>query len=141
RFIGELSSFARVIRFDRRGIGLSDPVTRASPPTLEQWMGDALAVVDAVGSERAALVGMAEGGFVTAVTAATHPDRVAALVLVNATPGLAAEPFRDWGAAAHKIDQLGESVEASWGQDVSGIALLAPSASADRRCGTWHARA
>jgi pimeloyl-ACP methyl ester carboxylesterase len=141
RFVRELSSFARVIRFDRRGIGLSDPVTRQSPPTLEQWMSDALAVMDAVGSEQAALLGMAEGGFVVTVTAATYPERVSALVLVNAPAGLAAPPFREWGVAARLIDRLGESVESGWGDDLSGIPFFAPSAAGDEQYANWLSRA
>jgi pimeloyl-ACP methyl ester carboxylesterase len=141
QFIRELSSFARVIRFDRRGIGLSDPVTRESPPTLEQWMTDALAVMDAVGSEQAALLGIAEGGFVVALTAATHPERVSALVFVNATPGLASPPFREWGMAARLIDQLGDSVGSSWGDDLSGVPFFAPSAAGDAEYADWLSRA
>jgi pimeloyl-ACP methyl ester carboxylesterase len=95
RFVHRLGHFCRVIRFDRRGMGLSDPVTRR-PPTLEQWMGDA----EAVGSERTALLGMAEGGFFVSLLAGARPQCVAALVLVSATPGFTAEPFRRWGLAA-----------------------------------------
>ena len=69
RSLRRLESFARVIRFDRRGMGLSDPTPQSSPPTLERWMEDAIAVLDAVESERTALLGMAEGGFVTALLA------------------------------------------------------------------------
>ncbi len=141
RFIRELSSFARVVRFDRRGIGLSDPVTPAAPPTLEQWMGDALAVLDAVSSDRAALLGMGEGGFVVTFAAATYPERVSALVLVNATPGLTAPPFREWGMAAQLIDKLGESVDAGWGDDLAGIPFFAPSAVDDERYATWLSNA
>src|ERR1051326_7495602 len=58
RVLRRLASFGRLIRFDRRGVGLSDPVSASSPPTLEQWMDDALAVMDAAGSEQAALLGL-----------------------------------------------------------------------------------
>src|SRR5436190_4114700 len=78
RFYEGLASFARVINFDRRGSGLSDPVSDA--PTLEQRMDDVRAVMDAAGSERAALMGISEGASMSLLFAATYPDRVQALV-------------------------------------------------------------
>jgi len=143
RFIRRLGRFCRVIRFDRRGMGLSDPVTPSNPPTLEQWMGDAESVLDAVGSERTALLGMAEGGFVVSFLAATRPQRVTALALVNATPGFTAEPFRQWGLAASAIDRLGREIETTWGTVAAtwGIPLFAPSAANDARYREWLARA
>ena len=78
RFLEGLASFARVISFDRRGSGLSDPV--ADAPTLEQRMDDVRAVMDAAGSERAALVGISEGVSMSILFAATYPQRVLALV-------------------------------------------------------------
>ena len=83
RFLHALASFSRVIRFDFRGVGLSDPVSPSDPPTLEQWMHDALVVLDAVGSDRAAVFATSENGQVAALLAASHPGRVSALVLVN----------------------------------------------------------
>src|SRR5918992_6245759 len=74
------ASFARLITFDRRGTGLSDPVDR--PPTLDQQMDDLDAVLDVVGAERVALIGAVDAGL-AATYAATHPKRVSALVLVN----------------------------------------------------------
>src|SRR5947209_10068134 len=74
-----LSSFARVITFDKRGQGLSDRVSDA--PSLEQRMDDVRAVMDAVGSNRAVLFGNSEGGAMSALFAATYPDRVSRLVL------------------------------------------------------------
>jgi class 3 adenylate cyclase len=74
-----LTTFARVITFDRRGSGLSDPL--AGAPTLEEQMDDVLAVMDAAGSERAAIVGTLEGGPMSALFAATYPERCSALVL------------------------------------------------------------
>src|SRR5207244_6074432 len=76
-----LASFARVINFDRRGTGLSDPVAEA--PTLEQRMDDVRAVMDAAGSDRAALIGISEGVSMSILFAATYPDRVTALVCLG----------------------------------------------------------
>jgi class 3 adenylate cyclase/pimeloyl-ACP methyl ester carboxylesterase len=77
----QLASFSRLILFDKPGTGLSDPV--AGAPTIEQRMGDIEAVLDAVGSERAALIGYSEGGLPSAMFAATHPERVEALILLS----------------------------------------------------------
>ena len=79
RVMARLNTFARVITFDRRGSGLSDPLLGA--PTLEDQMDDVLAVMDAAGSENAAICGTLEGGPMAALFAATFPDRTDALVL------------------------------------------------------------
>jgi class 3 adenylate cyclase len=79
-----LASFSRVIMFDRRGSGASDPVSLEALPTWEEWADDALCVLDAVGSERASLFGHTDGGAVAALFAATHPERTSSLILANA---------------------------------------------------------
>jgi pimeloyl-ACP methyl ester carboxylesterase len=79
RFLERLARFSRLILFDKRGVGLSDPV--ASAPTLDERMDDIRAVMDAAGSEQAAIFGLSEGGTMSAMFAAAHPDRVRALVL------------------------------------------------------------
>ena len=81
RFLRRLAGFSRLILFDKRGTGLSDPVTEM--PTLEQRMDDVRAVLDAVGSRRAALLGVSEGGPMCALFAATYPNRTEALVMVG----------------------------------------------------------
>src|SRR5437764_2518772 len=79
RWLRRLAGFSRLILFDKRGVGLSDPV--ASAPTLDERMDDIRAVMDAAGSERAAIFGLSEGGTMSAMFAAAHPGRVRALVL------------------------------------------------------------
>jgi pimeloyl-ACP methyl ester carboxylesterase len=79
RWLNRLASFSRLILFDKRGVGLSDPV--AAAPTLDERMEDISAVLDAVGSEQAAIFGLSEGGTMSALFAAAHPDRVRSLVL------------------------------------------------------------
>jgi class 3 adenylate cyclase len=140
RFVRRLGRFCRVIRFDRRGMGLSDPVTPSNPPTLEQWMEDAEAVLDAVGAEQAALLGMAEGGFVVSLLAATRPQRVISLVLIHATSSYTAKPFGG-GPAADALDRLGGTVEEAWGDVSWGIPLFAPSAVGEDRYRDWLQRA
>jgi pimeloyl-ACP methyl ester carboxylesterase len=80
-FIGELASFARVILYDKRGTGLSDPVDAV--PTLENRADDLRAVLDAAGCDRVALLGFSEGGPISVLFAATYPERVRALVLLG----------------------------------------------------------
>ena len=80
-YYGALGSFARVLLFDKRGTGISDPVPGA--PSFEERMDDVRAVMDAAGSERAALLGSGDGAALAALFAATYPDRTAALILNN----------------------------------------------------------
>ncbi len=140
RFLDGLASFSRLICYDRRGIGLSDPITASAPPTLEQWVDDARAVMDAVDAPRAAAVGVAEGGYVATLLAASHPDRVSALVLVNATASVSS-PFPHLGTAAEALTRLNRSVDDDWGTDTSGVEWFAPSLAHDAGFHQWIARA
>src|SRR4051812_28856465 len=83
RFLSRLASFSRLILFDKRGTGLSDPVPLDRLPTLEQRMDDVRAVLDAAGSGQAAIFGASEGGNMCVLFAATYPERVRALVLAG----------------------------------------------------------
>jgi pimeloyl-ACP methyl ester carboxylesterase len=142
-FVRRLAGFTRVIRFDRRGMGLSDPVPPNDPPTLERWAQDAEAVLDAVGSTRAALIGMAEGGFVATLLAATRPERVSALVLIHGTPGFLIEPFAS-GAPAKALERYRAALDSDsegWGDVGWAIPLFAPSAIGDERYREWLSRA
>lgn len=104
RSLEGLASFARVITFDRRGSGLSDPVPDA--PTLETRMDDVRAVMDAAGSERAALVGISEGASMSILFAATYPDRVQALVCCG---GMARSTWAEDYPWASPVEALIES--------------------------------
>ena len=95
RGLEELAAFSRLILFDKRGTGMSDRVTGA--PTLEARMDDLRAVMDEVGSARAALFGVAEGAPMSLLFAATYPGRVAALVLRSAFPRTMWAPDYPWG--------------------------------------------
>ena len=83
RFFERLASFSRLILFDKRGTGLSDPVPIADLPTLEERMDDLRAVMDAAGSERAAIFGHSEGGPMSVLFAATYPERTTALITLG----------------------------------------------------------
>jgi len=134
RYFNRLASFSRLILFDRRGSGLSDPVPRA--PTLEEQMEDVRAVMDAAGSEQAALFAQLEGGAMAALFAATHPERVTALVLYEAMPRMSWAPDYDW--AIKREERLAHTWE-NWG-DGSRIVGLAPRSSSDPRLRDWFAR-
>lgn len=139
RFLDALASFSRLIRFDFRGIGLSDPVSPSDPPTLEQWMHDALVVLDAVGSARAAVFATAENGQVAALLAASHPERVRALVLVNSFARAMAAPDYPWGFPTGDLD---ETVEAfvnpkDSASDFDYLELAAPSVAHDPEFRRW----
>lgn len=90
--LSRLASFARLVIFDKRGVGLSDPVSVSGLPTLEEWIEDVRAVMDDAGIKRAALVGVGAGGPMAMQFAATHPHRVSALALINTYARLSRGP-------------------------------------------------
>ncbi len=133
RFCERIASFARLIIFDKRGTGLSDPVSEV--PTLEQRVDDIRAVMDAAASARATLMGISEGAPTSVLVAATHPERVEALVLYGAMGRTTEAPDYPWAAPA---DALRESaavfIAPYWGQDARGtLELFAPSVADDPR--------
>lgn len=97
RFDRGLASFSRLIRFDPSGVGLSDPLDGGSGPTIEGWMQDAVAVLDAVGSSRAALFGVGAGGLVAMLLSATHPERTSAVVLMHCWARMVRDSDYPWG--------------------------------------------
>jgi class 3 adenylate cyclase len=132
-----LTSFARVITFDRRGAGLSDPLMRV--PTLEEQIDDVLAVMDAVGSERAAVAASIEGGPMAALFAATHPERTGALVLLGTyARSMWAEDY-DW---AWKPEERAEHMRQTLGRWGEGLTVMnvAPTRVADPQFREWAAR-
>jgi pimeloyl-ACP methyl ester carboxylesterase len=105
-FLERLGSFGRLITFDKRGVGLSDPVPLQSLPTLEDWMNDVGAVMDVVGSGQAALIASGSGGPMAMMFAATYPARVSALVLINSYARFARDDDYPWGVPNHLRDKL-----------------------------------
>jgi len=116
RFIERLSSFSRLIRFDKRGTGLSD---RVPIPTLEQRMDDVRAVMDAVGSERAALFGVSEGGPMSLLFAATYPARTTALVIYGSYARRLWAPDHPYGRTQAEWDEVVRRLEREWGGPVA----------------------
>jgi class 3 adenylate cyclase len=133
-----LASFARVIAFDRRGSGLSDPVVEA--PTLEERMDDVRAVMDAAGSQRAALLGVSEGVTMCLLFAATYPERVSALVCSGGMARSTEAEDYPWAAPVDALREAGqELVGPHWGQGAI-IELAAPSHADDPEARAFFAR-
>ena len=137
-FLERLSSFSRLILFDKRGTGLSDRVPIKELPTLEQRMEDVHAVMDAVGSKRAVLIGVSEGGPMCSLFAATYPERTAGLVMI----GTYAKRIRDedypWAPSVEQRNKFIELVKTDWGKPV-GIEERAPSMANDEEFREWWA--
>ncbi|MCI4365022.1 MAG: adenylate/guanylate cyclase domain-containing protein [Thermoplasmata archaeon] len=136
RFMEGLGSFARVVSFDKRGTGLSDRV--AGLPILEERMDDVRAVMDEVGLERAALVGMSEGGSMSALFAATYPQRTTALILYGAFAKRVQSPDYPWAPTREERERWIESLEGGWGVG-SELTTLAPSVAHDPAMQRWFA--
>jgi class 3 adenylate cyclase len=129
RWLLRLGSFARVIMFDKRGTGLSDPV--AEVPSMDLRMDDVRAVMDAVGSESAAQLGVSEGGALAALFAATYPQRCRGLVLYG---GFARSPF-----GAEQLTAFFEYADKAWGSGLS-LPFWAPSRGNDAALQQWWGR-
>ena len=111
RFLNRLASFSRLIMFDRRGQGISDPIDLDNL-TIEQWIEDTRAVMTAVGSERAVLVGTTESGPIGMIHAATHPGQVAAIILSNTSACFGRRDDYPWGMP----DDVGKAVASNMRQ-------------------------
>ncbi len=136
RFYERLELFSRVIHFDKRGTGLSDRA--ASIATLEQRMDDVRAVMDAVGSQRAALLGFSEGGPMSVLFAATYPERTIALVLWGGFARTAWAPDYTWGRTEAEFEERVGRMRGGWGTGVS-IQFFAPSVANDPAFREWFA--
>jgi len=132
--LNRLSTFTRLILLDKRGTGLSDRVDNHHLPTLETRMDDVRAVMDAVGSGRAALLGASEGGPMSVLFAATYPQRTRALVLYGAYAH-----FHTWVMARDALESFIHGIETSWGTGASAP-LFAPNQSKDGRFPAWWGR-
>jgi pimeloyl-ACP methyl ester carboxylesterase len=139
RFAERLASFSRLILFDKRGTGLSDPVSEEHLPTLEMRMEDLHAVLDAVGSKRAALFGISEGGAMSALFAATYPDKTSALVMSGCYAKWIKDPDYPWAPTREEHEAAFAAYEENWGTPI-GFKNIAPSAANDESCRTWWAR-
>jgi pimeloyl-ACP methyl ester carboxylesterase len=143
RFYLRLASFSRLILFDKRGTGLSDRVPPDDLPTLEARMDDMRAVLDAVGSERATVLGHSEGGAMCALFAATYPQRTTALVMVGGFARTRWAPDYPLGASDDVLEEEDHAVVESWGVGFTRSVLeqLGPSIAEDEDLVQVYARA
>jgi class 3 adenylate cyclase len=139
RFYEHLASFCRLVLFDKRGTGLSDPVIGI--PTMEDRMDDIRAVMDAAGSERAALFGSSEGAATCSVFAATYPERTSALVLFSPFIIGKADDECPWAWSEEFWNALKSAIDETWGTpEGSGVDLVTPSLSGNASAAAWYGR-
>lgn len=138
RFLRRLSSFSRLILFDKRGTGLSDRLPTDRMPTLEERMDDVRAVMDAVGSQRAALFGVSEGAPMCALFAATYPERTHALVIFGGYARRLRAEDHPWAPTREEREALVATFEENWGKPVL-LGLRAPSVEGDESFRRWWA--
>ena len=136
-FLSRLASFSRLILFDKRGTGMSDPVTDA--PTMAERMDDIRAVMDATDSEEAAIFGVSEGGTLGLVFAHAHPERAQNLILYGSWARRLAGPDYPWGIEREQLEEVLSRMERGWatGEWWDGGR---PSPSDDERHRKWWAR-
>ena len=138
RFMERLSSFARVIVYDKRGMGLSDPVSEA--PSVEERIDDTRAVMDAVGVDRAAIFGCSEGALLATFFAAAYPHRVSHSILYGSFARLRPDPpDYPWGFEDEAIVEFEEAIKEAWGEGIM-LTLLAPSMLSDDNARQWWGR-
>ena len=137
RFLTRLAAFSRVILFDKRGTGLSDRVS--DMPSLEIRMDDVRAVMDAASSQRAAIFGFSEGGPMSALFAATFPQRTTALMMAGAYARRAWAPDYPWGMSDAQFQAWINQISTEWGGPI-GIEIRAKSMLQDEGFRRWFAR-
>jgi class 3 adenylate cyclase len=139
RFPTRLSTFSRLVMLNGRGLGLSDPLPQADSPTVEQWLDDVTAVLDAVGSSQAAVLGTGIGGSLAMVFAATYPGRTSALVLVNSTARSSVAPDYPFGITPGWKERTQQEMARSWGR-APILELQAPEIAGDAGFRDWYGR-
>ena len=139
RFMRRLASFSRLITYDNRGVGLSDPVPGGAPPTMDEQVDDIRAILDETGSRRAVLLGNLAGCAPALVFAAAHPERVSSLVLLGGYARLLRGADYPDGVEQAFIDQIAGAVLGTWGTGAD-LDLIAPSVAADDNFRRWYAQ-
>jgi pimeloyl-ACP methyl ester carboxylesterase len=136
RFLTRLSGMARLILFDKRGTGLSDPVPVSELPSLDTRLDDVRAVMEAAGSRRAVLMGVSEGGPLCSLFAATYPERTEALIVIGSYARRLRDADYPWGPTAEERDRFCQTIIDEWGGPV-GLEERAPSMAADPAFREW----
>jgi class 3 adenylate cyclase/pimeloyl-ACP methyl ester carboxylesterase len=139
RYLEQLAGFSRLIMYDRRGLGGSDPIPRDAPPTWEEWMEDLVAVMDAADSKRAAIYAELDGGPVGMLFAGHYPERTSALILANTAAKYVASPDYPYGEPLETWHALAQTIKQYWGKDdLSPVSV--PSLASDERYIKWSSR-
>jgi class 3 adenylate cyclase len=138
-FLNKLASFSRLILFDRRGTGASDPISGGGTPTWEEWAEDLGIVLDAADSEQAAIFATLDGGPMAMVFAASHPDRTRALILSNTGAKLVRGDDYPIGLTTAEYKNLIKLLETRWGTEELA-ALNSPSQVQDPDFLRWFAK-
>jgi DNA-binding SARP family transcriptional activator/class 3 adenylate cyclase len=139
-YLRRLAGFSRLITFDKRGTGMSDPVPAHALPSLEQRMDDFRAVLDAVGSKRAVLFGESDGGQMAALFAATYPERTQALVTYGSYARLRSAPDFPLGQSDEFLEAFAIAMEDTWGDEITEGSVWAVNATRDPRFRDWLGR-
>lgn len=139
-FFERMARFARVICFDKRGTGLSDPIPLGAIPTWEEWMYDVATVMDATESPRAAIFGHGDGATMALLFAATHPDRASALILADAYARRRRAPDYPCGVPDEAARRLIEAILTTWGSGKATRGGGAPSLAGKESFIAWRGR-
>lgn len=134
-----MAAFSRVIRFDRRGSGASDPLPLDALPSWESYIDEVVAVMDAAGSEQAAIMGIFDAGPMAMLFAATRPDRSVALILANTSARILASDDYPLGAPSSVAEAAIDRVARTWGTEEQAR-MQVPSRASDERFRRWFAR-
>lgn len=140
-FLHWLGERARVISFDRRGTGASDPASSEALPSWEQWADDARVVLDAVGSETSVIYGSADAGPTAILFSAIHPSRTRGLILRTSAARFAAAPDYPIGFSEEAVALLSQFVQDNWGTEAMGAFAAPELAARDPAFGKWFAKA
>ena len=138
RFLTRLSSMARLILFDKRGTGLSDPVPVSELPSLDTRLDDVRAVMEAAGSRHAVLLGVSEGGPLCSLFAATYPEKTDALIMIGSYARRLRDDDYPWGPTPEERDRFCQTIIDEWGGPV-GLEERAPSVAQDEAFRSWWA--
>jgi class 3 adenylate cyclase len=138
-FLRRLASFSRLIRFDRRGTSASDPLPLDALPPWESYADEVTAVLDEIGSEKAAVMAMLDAGPMAMFFAATHPERTTALILANTSARWVATESNATGIPRELAEELIARVDEAWGTEAM-VDLTVPSRAGDGRFRSWYAR-
>src|SRR5262245_21595891 len=142
-FVSKLARFARVVMFDRRGVGLSDPVSLADMPGIDPWVDDIGVVLDAASSKSAFVAASDVASFIAILFAAAHPERTRGLIIVNGTSCVRRSAEYPVGLSEAAADAFLTAIEEGWGREDSIFterSRIDPSVSGDDGLQTWMNR-